>query len=395
MFGNLLSNSVFIIDGMRTPVGSPYKSLKNFSAAQLSSFVIKELLRRNKVNKYLINQVILGNAVAAGMGQNFARQASLLADLDESIPAFSVNAVCGSGLQAAIVGAQAILAQEAQLIVAGAAESATSNPFLLSRDDQEDERWKNYKDSLLADGLYCSISKKSMGDLVEDMVKKYNISREEQDQYALDSHKKACLAQQQNKFINEIVSVRISNQKIVEKDDHPRQNMKIESLRELPSSFKEAGTVTAGNASSPCDGAAAVLLASKKFLNEHKIKPKARIVGYVSIGVKPELTFESAMGAINGCLHKCHLTLKDIDLFEIAESFAAQLVLIKNKLGIADQKLNIWGGDIGIGHPLGVSGIRVLVTLLHALTDRKLRRGLACVSYGGGGAIAVIVERQD
>ncbi len=393
MFPNILSNSVYIIDGARTPIGSANKSLKSFSAAALASLVIKELIRRNKVNKYLINQVVLGNAVSAGLGQNFARQASLLADLDESIPAFSVNNVCGSGLQSIILGAQAILAQEADLVIAGASESATKNPFLLDRDDVENEKFKNHQDSLTHDGLYCQISKKSMGELVEDLAKKYNISRDEQDQYALESHRKACLAQQQNKFSNEIVSIKVSNQKTLDKDDRPRQNIRIDSFRDLPSAFKDNGTVTAGNSSAPSDGAAAVVLASKRFLNEHKLKAKARIVGYVSIGVKPEQTFEAAIGAIEACLHKCHLTSKDIDLFEVGESFAAQAVLTKIKLGLADKKFNAFGGDLALGHPLGGAGTRILVTLLHALSDQKLRRGLACVCYGGGGAIAIIIER--
>ena len=394
LFGRNLSNALYIVDGARTPIGSQIKGLKHYSAAELAAIVIKELIRRNKINKYLVKQVILGNAVSAGLGQNFARQAALGADLPESALAYSVNSVCGSGLQSMILGTQSILVEDADLVLVGASESASHCPFLVDRESAENFNFKEKKlvDSLLLDGLYCQIAKKSMGELVEELVKKYDITREEQDRFSLESHRKAILAQNQNRFIDEIVPVKISAQKYLTKDERPRANVKIESFKDLPPAFKNGGTVTAGNASSPSDGAVVFLLASKEFIKINKVKPKARILGYVSLNVKPETTFEAISEAMHQCLLKCRLSVKHIDLFEVSEAFAAQVLLAKNKMGIPEDKLNVYGGDIALGHPLGAAGSRALVTLMHALSQRRLKRGLVCVSYGGGGTMAVIIE---
>ena len=231
-----------------------------------------------------------------------------------------------------------------------------------------------------------------MGELVEELVKKYDITREEQDRFSLESHRKAVAAQNQNRFIDEIVPVKISAQKYLTKDERPRVNVKIESFKDLPPAFKNGGMVTAGNASSPSDGAVVFLLASKEFIKINKVKPKARILGYVSLNVKPEMTFEAISEAMHQCLLKCRLSVKHIDLFEVSEAFAAQVLLAKNKMGIPEDKLNVYGGDIALGHPLGAAGSRALVTLMHALSQRRLKRGLVCVSYGGGGTMAVIIE---
>ncbi len=393
MLKNFFGQGIYIIDAVRTPIGGVNKSFKNLSASQLAAVTIKELIHRTRVNKYSINQVILGNTVAAGLGQNFARQAALLADLDETIPAFSVNNVCGSGLQAVILGAQAILAGDADLIIAGASESATQTPFLVDKDESSSPKSREKIDSLVSDGLFCKMTGKSMGEIVEGLVKKYGISKEEQDFYAYESHRKAVLAQQQNKFSKEIIPVKVSASKTIDKDERPRANLKLDALKGLRPAFKADGTVTAGNSSVPSDGAAAVLLASRPFIQKQKIRPLAKLTGYASIALKPELTFESAMEVIKAILKKNNLKLEQIDLFEIAESFAAQIVVTKNKLGILDNKLNIFGGDIALGHPLGSAGTRILVTLVHALHDQKWRRGLAAISYGGGGGIALLVKR--
>jgi acetyl-CoA C-acetyltransferase len=392
MLNHFFSSQVFILDAARTPIGSAFKGLKNSSVAQMASVVIKELIRRNKINKYLINQVILGNTVGAGTGQNFARQAALLADLDETVAAYAVNNVCGSGMQAMICGAQAILSGQADLVVAGAAESASQTPFLLEKDDAGQPKSKDKIDSLLHDGLLCKITGKSMGELIESLTKKYSIPRDDQDFYAYESHRKAILAQKQNKFFKEIVPVRLTASRVLEKDERPRQNLKLDTLKSLPSAFREDGSVTAGNSSAPADGASVFLLASKRFLQKEKLKAMGRLSGYVNVFIKPELTFESSAEAIKQLMRKQELTLDKIDLFEIAESFAAQILFTKQQIGIVDNKLNIWGGDIALGHPLGSAGSRAAVTLLYALRDQKLKRGIACVSYGGGGGSAILIE---
>lgn len=393
MLNKLFSSQVYILDAARTPIGSAFKSFKHFSAAQLASFVIKELIRRNKINKYLINQVILGNTVGAGMGQNFARQAAIMADLDETIPAYSVNNVCGSGLQAMICGAQAILSGQAELVVAGGSESASQTPFLVEKDDAGQPKSKEKQDSLAYDGLLCKITGKSMGELIDAMAKKHGISREDQDFYAYESHRKAILAQQQNKFSKEIVTIRLTASRVLEKDERPRQNLKLDSLKGLPPAFKEDGTVSAGNSSAPADGASIFLLASKKFLQKEKMMASGRLWGHTNVFLKPESTFESSAEAIKQLIKKYDLTLDKIDLFEIAESFAAQILFTKQNLGIVDNKLNIFGGDIALGHPLGSAGSRAAVTLFHALKDQRLKRGVAAVSYGGGGGTALLLER--
>lgn len=393
MFNHKLTQSVFIINGARTIIGSPFKSLKNFTAAQLGAEVLREILNRNHIKKILVNEVILGNAVAAGIGQNLARQATLLAGLPESVPAFTVNNVCGAGLQSVILGAQSIQCGDSSLVIAGGAESATHCPDLVPKNKDGHAETRNSLDSLQQDGLFCQLSKKNMGQLAEFIVKKYDISREEQDQYALESHQKACRAIEQGKFKPEIIPIVTSGGKLIDEDDRPRCNIQLKPFTELPAAFKKDGTVTVGNSSTPCDGAGAVILASQRFIKEERIKPKARILGYATIALEPEMVFEAGIRAIEECLKKIRLTIKDIELFELSEAFAAQSILTIKNFNIPPEKVNVWGGDIALGHPLGAAGTRILVTLLHALTDQKKKRGLACICLGGGGAVCMIIER--
>jgi len=390
---NVLKRDIFLLDGVRTPIGSPFKSFNKLTAVDLATAVIKELLRRNKLRKSSVDEVILGNAVSAGLGQNPARQSAVLAGLSETIPAYTVNNVCGAGLQAVINGVQTILANEGRLLICGGAESATHAPFLVNRYDVGTPREGNLVDSSVYDGLTCQITGRRMGDLVEAMAKRHRISRKAQDEYTLNSHYKASVAIKEDVFYDEIVSVRVSSKKVVKKDDRPRGNLVIQTLNALPPAFKRRGTITAGNASTPCDGAAAVIVASKGYLKKIKIRPMARLLDYVSITDKPELTFESAVKAIDLCLKKCDLSVEDMDLFEVGEAFAAQMILIKEKLKIPDERLNVYGGDIAYGHPLGAAGTRNLVTLMHSLIKWNLKRGLVCISYGGGGSIAMIIEK--
>ncbi|MFH1360644.1 MAG: thiolase family protein [Candidatus Omnitrophota bacterium] len=383
---------IFILDAVRTPIGSSFRSLKEKSAAQLGSVVLKEILKRTKVKPDWINEVIFGNTVSAGIGQNLARQASVLAGLAHSLPASTVNNVCGSGLQAVIQGARTIGCQEADCVIAGAAESVSHCPYLVERKDKEKIVPEELKDSLIHDGLTCQMTHQHMGELAEAMARKFNVSRREQDQFTLESHTKAMEAREKKKFASEIIPVALEGGRVFLEDERVRKNISCEKLAELPSAFSESGTITAGNASAPADGAAAVLLASQRFAQEHKLHPQARILGFVSAALKPSELFEGAILSIRQCLEKCHLGVQDIDLFEVCEAFSVQAITTRNKLKIPDEKFNIYGGDIALGHPLGVAGLRVLVTLIHALINEKKKKGLAAVCFGGGGSIAMVAE---
>lgn len=383
-----LSSEVFIVDGSRTAIGSTFKALKSFTASQLAAFVIKDIVQKNKIPKELVDYVILGNTVSAGQGQNMARQAALLAKLPSFIPAFSVNEVCASGLQSVLLGAQAIMCKEARMVVAGGAESASQSPFVIRREDTDKS---NLIDSLIFDGLICQLTGKHMGDLAEALAVQFGISRLEQDKHALESHIRACRAKESGKFLNEIVSVETKDG-IFKEDQRPRRNINLERLGNLPPAFKKDGTVTAGNSCIPSDAAAILLLASSEALREAKIKPKARILGYSSAFVDPAMFLTAIAPSVKACLKKCNLSLKDIDLFEIGEAFSVQSVLTQKELGVPANKVNIFGGDVALGHPLGAAGSRILVTLLHALIGQKKKKGLAAMCLGGGGAIAIAVE---
>ena len=390
-----LREAVFIIDGLRTPVGSYSKSLKDFSVARLGALVIQGLLRRNKIPAESIQEVILGNAVAAGAGQNPARQAVVSAGLPVSIPAFTVNNVCGSGLQAVILAAQAIGCGDKELILAGGMESASQCPHLRFAHFPDDQNSDGEVESLLYDGLWCLLTNRHMGELAEATAKKFRISRRELDEYALNSHLKAVGARESGKFLPEILPIQLAEKKLLDYDERPRKNLNPEKLASLAPAFAEAGITTAGNSSSPGDGAAALMVASEDFVRKNRLKTSARIVGYSFIGVDPKETFQANVPGIRMCLNNCGLSIDDIDLFEICEAFAAQAVLAQKELQIPPEKINVWGGDLALGHPLGASGARILVTLLGALKDRNLRRGLASVCLGGGGAVSMIVERNE
>ena len=398
--------SAFILDCARTAIGSPYKSLRNVSAARLASGVIKAVLGRSKIKNGLVDQVILGNTVSAGTGQNLSRQAALLAGLPADVPAFNVNHVCGSGLQSVILAAQSIRLGDAGLVVAGGTESASCCPKIgwnyplpnpAPGPKSPDGKWPpmgsgRQVESLIHDGLWCHVINKHMGELAEYIAGQFRISRDEQDRYALQSHQKAWQAQAENKTAVEIVPVELGSTYLFKLDERVRNDVSFEKLKELPAAFKENGTVTAGNSSTPADGAGIVVVASSSIVKEYKIAPAARILGYASIAVKPEMVFTAGIPAIRECLKRCGLAFRDVDLFEISEAFAVQAVLTKRRLKIPEGKMNVFGGDIALGHPLGAAGARILVTLIHALKDQKKKRGIACVCLGGGGAIAMAVE---
>lgn len=383
---------VYIVDSIRTPLITPHRSFKQMTAVDLSAVIIKAFIARQLLKMDSIDNVIIGNVVSSGMGQNIARQAVLQSGLSEKTPAHVIDYVCGSGLQALISGVQSLKSSDADLIMSIGVESASQSPFFISRDKINNFSKDDLKDSSYYDGLYCAMTKKNMGQLVEDLALKHRISRKQQDIFSLQSHQRAYRAQEQHCFDDEIVSVEIQGKKI-SKDDRPRGHLNLEMLEKLSPAFKDEGTLTAGNSSTPCDGAAGVLLSSEKALKKYHLTPRARIVDYVSVAVSADDTFESGVLAVKEILKKTKMSLGDIDLFEICESFAAQAILVQKTLKIPEEKMNIYGGDVALGHPLGAAGTRILVTLTHALHHNKKRYGLACVSFGSGAAIAFIIEK--
>ena len=391
------SKYVYIVDGFRTPTGRPYKKLSNFTAVQLGGLVMREHLDHHKNARDKVEEVVWGNVVSAGTGQNCGRQATLLAGLPASVPAYTVDYVCAAGMQSVILAAQSIMCGERDLVIAGGSESASNCPDLKLKNKEKTVNAgkidsKQTVDSLIYDGLWCQLTNRHMGELCEHIVKEFSIAREEQDRFAFESHRKACQAYAQGKFLNEVIPVQISKNVVLQNDERVRKDIDMEALRSLPPAFKIGGSITAGNSSVPCDGAAAMLLASSKAVEQFGLKPLARILGHASVAVEPEMVFTATSASIKQCLNRVGLGVKDVDLFEISEAFAAQVILMQKDLKISDQKLNIWGGDIAIGHALGAVGARVLITLIHALRDQNKKIGVASICLGGGGALAMAVE---
>ncbi len=376
---------VYILDGLRSPVGKIYKGFKNISSVDLTSPVIQSGLKRLQLSPEHIQEVIVGNAVSAGMGQNIPRAIALAAGLPAEVPAYSVGNVCASGLQSLMIAFQSIMSGHCRASIAAAVEIASNNPELVTLEGKKSS-------SLEKDGLLCSITGRAMGDLCEDSARRYKIPRPEQDQFSFESHQKAVQAHDQGAFSSQIVPIKTAAGAAISRDESPRRRVSREGFTLLPPVFQEEGTITAGNASAPADGSCVVFVASGPFTEEHRCVPLAKILGYASSYVKPENVFLSAGKAITDCCRQSRLRLEDIDLFEICEAFAAQVLITRDQLKIPPEKLNIHGGDIALGHPLGAAGLRCLVTLVHALKNEKKRRGVVCVCFGGGGAIAMAVE---
>lgn len=385
-----MKSNIYILDALRTPVGAQHRSLKEYSAAKLASVVMRELIRRNKLKPTDVEEVILGNTVSAGTGQNLARQALVMAGIADTTPGYVVNNVCGAGLQSVMGSVQAILCGDRDLVIAGGTESASQSPSLKFEYGQEIEQ----TESVVCDGLWCHLSNRHMGELCEHIVGEFHISRKDQDFYSCESHRKAVLAQEVRKFDLEIVPVPVKDGKTLNRDERVRKNLDLKSFQDLPPSFKKDGTVTAGNSSAPSDGAAALLLASEEWVRTHKQMPKALILGYAQVAVKPTEVFAAGAAAIRECLQKADLSFNDIDLFEVGEAFAAQAIVTQKKASIPANRMNIYGGDVALGHPLGAAGARILVTLIHALEQENKSKGVACICFGGGGAIAIAVQRM-
>lgn len=389
--GSFSSTPVYILDAVRTPIGSPFKSLKDLSASQLGASAVAGLLSRQKINSKYLSQVILGNTVMAGAGQNPARQSAILAGIPAHVPAYTVNQVCAGGLQSVILAAKDIALSHAELVIAGGMESATRTPQMFSKSVEAAFTNRVPVDSLIYDGLWCTLTGRHMGQLCEELAQKEKISRSAQDSFAFESFEKARAAAKEGKFANEIILIPLADMDDFKQDERLRR-VSLESFRILPPAFRENGTITSGNASVPSDGAAAVLLAGKTWLKRQKSFPLARILGYASIAVQPQDVFTAAVPAVQACLKATRMKMQAIDLFEISEAFAAQAIYTREQLKIRPEKMNICGGDLALGHPLGAAGARILVTLIHALKAKSKRYGLAVICLGGGGAVALIVE---
>lgn len=382
--------------GVRTPIGKYLGSLSELSAPQLAAACLKETLARSGVEPNDIDEVMLGHVLQAGVGQNPARQAALQAGLPATVAAVTINKVCGSGLKAAMLAAQAIRAGDADLILAGGMESMSRAPFLLNGVRQG---WKfgdqTVVDEMQHDGLWCAFEKWPMGKAADATAVACEVSRDDQDRFALQSQRRAAAAWESGAFDREVVPVTVgagAKAKVVSRDEGLRSDTSAEGLARLRPAFSAEGTVTAGNASTICDGAATLLVASPRAA-ERLGSPMAKIVAYATSGVEPRDIFLAPVHAVRGVLDKAGLTIADIDLFELNEAFAAQMLACGKRLGLDESRVNVHGGAIALGHPIGASGARVLVTLLHAMERRDVRRGLASLCLGGGNAVAMIVER--
>lgn len=393
-----MENAV-IVSAARTPVGSFNGSLASVGTVDLGKLVIAETLSRAGVESGLVDEVVMGNVLQAGLGQNPARQAALAAGLADSVPAYTVNKVCGSGLKTVALAAQSIAAQNAEVVIAGGMENMTRAPYLLDSRARWGYRMGNQQviDTMVHDGLTCATNHYHMGITAENIAQKYQISRQEQDELALRSQQLAAQAVAAGVFDAEIVPVTIKSRKgdtVFARDEYPRAEATAEALAKLKTAFSADGTVTAGNSSGINDGAAAVLVMAESKAKELGLQPLARIRSYASAGVSPALMGLGPVPATQKALQKAGLALTDIDLVEANEAFAAQFLGVGRELHFDMDKTNIHGGAIAIGHPIGASGTRILVSLLYGMQAKDVQFGLATLCIGGGQGIAMIIERM-
>jgi acetyl-CoA C-acetyltransferase len=391
-------NDAVILSAVRTPIGKYLGGLAELSAPELGSIVTYEALGRARVPDGRVDEVIFGNVIQAGVGQNPARQVALGGDLPDRIAAFTVNKVCGSGLKAVMLAAQAIRAGDAEVVLAGGMESMSQAPYLLFG---ARAGWKygdqKVIDAMIHDGLWCAFEDCHMGESAEYTAEKFHISRAEQDRFTVQSHRRAAAAWESGAFAGEVVPVMVgigSKAKTISRDEGIRPETSLVTLAKLKPAFRDQGSVTAGNASQLSDGAAAVVVASAKAAERIGSKPLARIVAYATSGVAPKEIFIAPVYAVRQVLEKAKLNLNEIDLVEMNEAFASQTLACAKELKLDEGKLNVNGGAIALGHPIGASGARVLTTLLYAMDKRGAKRGLASLCLGGGNAVAMVVERS-
>jgi len=393
-----MSENAVIVAALRTPVGSFGGSLASLPASALGAVVVKGLLEKTGLAPEQIDEVILGQVLTAGVGQNPARQTTLNAGLPHKVPAMTINKVCGSGLKAVHLAMQAVACGDAEIVIAGGQESMSQSAHVLpgSRDGKRMGDWKMV-DTMIVDGLWDAFNQCHMGVTAENIAKKYDFSRELQDNFAADSQQKTEAAQAAGRFDDEIVPVEIPQRKgdpvVFSKDEFPRAGTTADKLAKLRPAFDKEGTVTAGNASGINDGAAAVIVMSESKAKQLGLQPLARIVAFASAGVDPAIMGTGPIPASTKCLEKAGWSAADLDLIEANEAFAAQALSVNHEMGWDSDKVNVNGGAISIGHPIGASGARVLVTLLHEMQKRDVKKGLATLCIGGGQGVALAVER--
>jgi acetyl-CoA C-acetyltransferase len=389
-----------IISACRTPIGKFQGSLAPFSAVDLGAFAVREAVRRAAIDPALVDEIIMGNVVSAGLGQNPARQAGLKGGLANRVAAMTINKVCGSGLKAVALAAQAIQTGNSEIVVAGGMESMTNCPYLLPQ-ARAGMRLGHAKvlDSMITDGLWDAYEDFHMGMTGELVAEKYGITRQRQDAHAVESHRRAIDAIKNCRFKDEIVPISIKQKKgepiLFATDESPRADTSLETLAKLRPAFKPDGTVTAGNAPGTNDGAAALVVTSIEKVRELGKSPMARIVGQTVSGVEPKWVMMAPVDAVRMLLKKLNWKTEDVDLFELNEAFAVQAIAVIQELGLDPAKTNVNGGAVALGHPIGASGARVLVTLLYEMARRNAKRGVAALCLGGGNAVALAVERHD
>jgi len=387
-----------IISAVRTPVGKFLGALKDFKATELGAIAVREAVKRAGVNPEDVDEVIMGCVIQAGLGQNPARQAALNGGLPNTVSAVTVNKVCGSGLKAIMMAAQGVQLGDTEIVVAGGMESMSNAPYLLPK-AREGYRLGNgtLVDTVINDGLWCAFDDQHMGCTGEIVSERFHVSRAEQDEYSLNSHRKASAAIKSGKFRDEIIPVEIKQRKgppvTFDTDEPVREDTSLESLSKLKPAFKEGGTVTAGNAPGVNDGASAVVVTSAERAKTLGVEPMARIVGQATSGIEPKLVMMAPVEAIKKLLKKTGWTLSDVDLIELNEAFAVQAVAITRELGLDPEKLNVNGGAVALGHAIGQSGSRILTTMLYEMKRRNAHRGIAALCLGGGNAVAMAVER--
>ncbi len=385
-------NEVVIVEAIRTPIGAYKGSLKELSADKLGSIVIREILRKSKLGKNDIDEVIMGQVLTAGGGQNPARQAAINAGINISKPAHIVNQVCGSGLRAVISGYQSIKLGEVKNVISGGQENMSLAPHSIFYRNSKKILEEHLIDTMINDGLIDAFNNYHMGVTAENVAKKFNISRVEQDDFALNSQKKTETAINTNRFKDELIKINQSGINL-EKDEHPRKDITKSDLGRLKAVFLKDGTVTPGNSSGINDGAAALLLTTFEEAKKRSIQPLVKIISWASVGVDPTLMGLGPIEAVREAVKKAKWNLSDIDLFEINEAFAAQSIAVIRELNIDENKVNVNGGAIALGHPIGASGARILVTLIHEMIKQKKNKGCATLCIGGGMGIAICVER--
>ena len=387
-----------IVSAVRTPTGKFLGALKDFTAPELGAMVVREAVTRAGIEPGLVDECLMGNVIQAGAGQNPARQAALKGGLEEHVAALTINKVCGSGLKAVMLAAQAIATGDINVAVAGGMESMSNAPYILPR-VREGLRMGNSTvvDTMIADGLWCAFDNCHMGMSGEHVADTYHVSREEQDRYAVESHRRAAHAQREGWFKDEILPVSVPQKKgppvILDRDEPIREDTSETSLSALKPAFKKDGTVTAGNAPGVNDAAAAVVVMAADVARARGLTPLARIVGQATSGLAPKLVMMTPVEAVRKVAAKAGWNLLDVDLFEINEAFSVQLVAVMRELGVDPSKVNVNGGAVALGHPIGASGARVLTTLLYEMKRRDVHRGIAALCLGGGNGVALAVER--